>query len=126
MLAPISKTICPIIKISKGSNRLIQAFWRVEGYFSDRSGINRSHGLTWGNRGGYSSFVTSIISFMPSLKPAMNISRSEIEDMSVMLSVSFSNSSFCSSERVSFNKFSFLSASAFSFWYSGAVEMLIS
>ena len=90
------------------------------------SGINRSHWLTWGNRGGYSSFMTSIISFIPSLNPAMNISRSDIEDMSVMHSVSFSNSSFCSSERDSLNKSSFLFARAFSFWYSGVAEMLIS
>ena len=104
----------------------IQAFYGVESVLFRLSGFNRSHRLTWGNSGGYSSFMTSIISFMPSRNPAMNISRSEIEDMSVTDSMSFTNSSFCSLERVSFNKFSFLSASAFSFWYSGAVEMLIS
>ena len=78
------------------------------------------------DRGGYSSFITSIISFTPSLNPEMNIFRSEMEDMSVMHSVSLSNSSFCSSESVSLNKSSCWSASAFSFWYSGVVEMLIS
>ena len=78
------------------------------------------------DRGNYSSFITSIISFMPSLNPLMNISRSEIEDMSVMLSVSFSNSSFCSSESVCLNKSSFLSARAFSFWYSVVADMFIS
>ena len=104
----------------------IQAFYGVESVLFRLSGFNRSRRLTWGNRGGYSSFITSIISFMPSLKPAMNISRSEIEDISVMHSMSFSNNSFCSSERVSLNKSSFLSARALSFWYSGAVEMLIS
>ena len=48
------------------------------------------------DRGDYSSFITSIISFMPSLKPLMNISRSEMEDMSVTVSMSLSNSFFCS------------------------------
>ena len=48
------------------------------------------------DRGNYSAFITSIISFTPSLNPAMNISRSEIEEMSVMDSMSLSNSSFCS------------------------------
>ena len=104
----------------------IQAFYGVESVLFRLSGFNRSHRLTWGNSGGYSSFMTSIISFMPSRNPAMNISRSEIEDMSVMHSVSFSNSFFCSSESVSLSKSSFLSARAFIFWYSGVVEMLIS
>lgn len=36
------------------------------------------------------------------------------------------NSSFCLSESDSLNKSSFLSARAFSFWYSGVAEMLIS
>ena len=67
------------------------------------------------DRGNYSSFITSIISFMPSLNPAMNISRSEIEDISVTDYMSLSNISFCSSESDSLNKSSFLSASAFSF-----------
>ena len=48
------------------------------------------------DRGGYSSFITSIISFMSSLNPLVNISRSEIEDISVTDSMSLSNSSFCS------------------------------
>ena len=48
------------------------------------------------DRGSYSSFITSIIIFMPSRKPLMNISRSEIEDISVTDSMSLSNSSFCS------------------------------
>ena len=48
------------------------------------------------DRGNYSAFITSIISFMPSLKPLMNISRSEIEDISVTVSMSLSNSFFCS------------------------------
>ena len=48
------------------------------------------------DRGDYSAFITSIISFMPSLNPAMNISRSEIENISVTNSMSLSNSSFCS------------------------------
>ena len=68
------------------------------------NGINRSHGLTRGNRGGYSSLITSIISFTPSLNPAINISRSEMENMSVIFSVSLSNSSFCSWERDIVNK----------------------
>ena len=102
------------------------SLFRWKGVRFRLSGFNRSHGLTWGNRGDYSSFITPIISFIPSLNPAMNISRSEIEDMSVKLSMSLSNSSFCSSERDSLNKSSFLSASVFSFWYSGAAEMLIS
>ena len=104
----------------------IQAFYGVESVLFRLSGFNRSRRLTWGNRGGYSSFITSIISFIPSLNPAMNISRSEMEDMSVMFSVSLSNSSFSLLERDSLNKSSFLSARALSFWYSGAVEMLIS
>ena len=48
------------------------------------------------DRGNYSAFITSIISFTPSLNPAMNISRSEMEDISVTDSMSLSNSSFCS------------------------------
>ena len=48
------------------------------------------------DRGNYSSFITSIISFMPSLNPLMNISRSEMEDISVTDSMSLYNSSFCS------------------------------
>ena len=67
------------------------------------------------DRGNYSSFITSIISFMPSLNPAMNISRSEIEDISVTDSMSLSNSSFCFSESDSLSKSSFLSARTFSF-----------
>ena len=78
------------------------------------------------DRGGYLSVITSIMSFTPSLKPLMNISRSEIEDISVTNSMSFSNSSFCISESDSLNNSSFLSARAFSFWYSGVAEMLIS
>ena len=68
------------------------------------SGFNRSRWLTRGDRGGYSSLITSIISFTPSRKPVMNISRSEMEDMSVIFSVSLSNSSFCSWERDIGNK----------------------
>ena len=57
-----------------------------------------------GQQGCYSTFITSIISFTPSRKPVMNISRSEMEDMSVIFSVSLSNSSFCSWERDIVNK----------------------
>ena len=88
-----------------------------KGVLSRLRGFICSHRLTLGNRGGYSSFMTSIISFTPSRNPAMNISRSEIEDMSVMHSVSFSNSSFCASESVSLNKSSCWSVRAFSFRY---------
>ena len=88
-------------KDSTGSNRSIQACWIFLWVHFRVNGINRSHGLTRGDRGGYSSLITSIISFTPSRKPAMNISRSEMEDMSVIFSVSFSKSSFCLSERVS-------------------------
>ena len=90
------------------------------------SGFNRSQCHTFGNWGNYSCFITSIISFMPSLNPAMNISRSEMEDISVTVSMNLSNSSFCSSESDSLNESSFLSARAFNFWYSGVAEMLIS
>ena len=120
---PISVCVGHSIKISTGSNRRFKPFWGIGRTFR-LSGFNRSRLLTRGNRGGYSSFITSIISFIPSLNPAMNISRSEIEEMSVMHSVSFSNSSFCSSESVSFNKSSFLSARAFSFWYASVVQIL--
>ena len=48
------------------------------------------------DRGGYSSFITSIISFTPSLNPLMNISLSEMEDISVTDSMSLFNCSFCS------------------------------
>ena len=43
----------------------------------------------------------TIISFMPSLKPLKNISLSEIEDISVTVSMSLSNSFFCTSESFS-------------------------
>ena len=48
------------------------------------------------DRGNYSSFIMSFINFTPSLNPLMNIFRSEMEDMSVTVSMSLSNSSFCS------------------------------
>ena len=48
------------------------------------------------DRRSYSSFIMSFINFTPSLKPLMNTSRSEIEEMSVTDSMSLSNSSFCS------------------------------
>ena len=48
------------------------------------------------DRGNYSSFIMSFINFTPSLNPLINISRSEIEDISVTDSMSLSNSSFCS------------------------------
>lgn len=90
------------------------SLFSLEADTSQMTEFNRSHRHTAGNRGIYSSFMTSIISFMPSRKPCENISRSVIVEMSAIYSLYFSKIFLCSSERLLHRISSFFSANSIS------------